>query len=320
MVQDVRVQPRATTRSLEATGVSDSAVSWATIFAGAFGAVATTLILLELGVGLGLSSVSVWGNVGAAASTLGIAGGIWLIVVQWISSGIGGYLAGRLRTKWVGLHTDEVFFRDTAHGFLAWALATVIGALLLALAAAAALHAGSRALGAAPLGATQLAASAIAAGNGNGNALGASGIDLGYALDTLFRPNPSNGPNPSNDGTAAAPPTNANGAAANQGDRAEAARILVRDLADGGKLSDEDRTYLAQRITARTGIGEADAEKRIDAVTAQIKNTEAQAAQAAEAARKASASAAIIAALSMLIGAFVASASAALGGRLRDAF
>jgi hypothetical protein len=121
-----------------------SAVSWAAIFAGGVGAVATSIILLELGLGLGFASTSAWPNSGASLTTLGVMGGVWLILTQWIASGIGGYLAGRLRTKWTGLHTDEVFFRDTAHGFLAWAIGTVMMVLLIAFASSSTLNAGSR--------------------------------------------------------------------------------------------------------------------------------------------------------------------------------
>jgi hypothetical protein len=109
-----------------------SAVSWAAIIAGAVAATAATVILLVLGTGVGLSVVSPWYGAGASAATVGVSAVVWLVVVQWISSGLGGFLAGRLRTKWVGVHTHEVFFRDTAHGFLAWSLATVAGALVFA--------------------------------------------------------------------------------------------------------------------------------------------------------------------------------------------
>src|SRR6202166_3417545 len=112
-----------------------SGVSWPAVIAGAFVAAALSLILLALGAGLGFSSVSIWSNVGASASTIGIAAVLWLIVMQIISSSMGGYLAGRLRTKWANIHTDEVYFRDTAHGFLAWAVAFVITAAFLASAA-----------------------------------------------------------------------------------------------------------------------------------------------------------------------------------------
>jgi hypothetical protein len=95
-----------------------SGVSWAAVIAGAFVAAALSLILLALGTGLGLSSVSPWSNLGASASTIGRVAIIWLIIIQIVGSAMGGYLAGRLRTKWATIHTDEVYFRDTAHGFL----------------------------------------------------------------------------------------------------------------------------------------------------------------------------------------------------------
>lgn len=112
-----------------------SGVSWAAVIGGAFVAAALSLILLALGTGLGLSSVSPWSNDGASASTVGKAAILWLIIMQIVASAMGGYLGGRLRTKWVNVHTDEVYFRDTAHGFLVWAVALVITAGFLASAA-----------------------------------------------------------------------------------------------------------------------------------------------------------------------------------------
>jgi hypothetical protein len=106
---------------------STSAVSWPAIIAGAFVASAVTLILLALGSGIGLA--------GAAGITLAAASAIWLIVTQWISAGLGGYIAGRLRSRWVGTHTHEVFFRDTAHGLITWAVASVLMAVALGSAA-----------------------------------------------------------------------------------------------------------------------------------------------------------------------------------------
>jgi hypothetical protein len=114
---------------------NSSGVSWAAVFAGAFVAAAMSLIFLTLGTGLGLSSVSPWSGVGASASAIGSAAIIWLILMQFMSSSLGGYLAGRLRTKWASIHTDEVYFRDTAHGFLVWAVGLVITASFLASAA-----------------------------------------------------------------------------------------------------------------------------------------------------------------------------------------
>jgi hypothetical protein len=117
-------------RSVVSEEASASAVSWGAIIGGAVAAVAITLLLVTLGAGIGLSSVSPWSAANPTATTFTLLTAVWLIVVQWLSSGLGGYLAGRLRTKWTGVHTHAVFFRDTAHGFLAWALASVLVAMV----------------------------------------------------------------------------------------------------------------------------------------------------------------------------------------------
>src|SRR6202042_3540553 len=114
-----------------------SGVSWGAVIGGAFVSAAFYLILLALGAGFGLSAVSPWSNIGVSASAVGAAAIAWLILIEIIASALGGYLTGRLRTKWALIHTDEVYFRDTANGFLAWAVALVVGVAFLATAAAA---------------------------------------------------------------------------------------------------------------------------------------------------------------------------------------
>ncbi len=270
---------------------SHSAVSWAAIFSGAFATLAVTLILVALAAGLGLAAVSPWPNTAASATTFSIVTGIGLIVVQWLASGMGGYITGRLRTKWVGVHTHEVFFRDTAHGFLAWALATVVGTLLLASGVSSAIGGGVHAASTVAGGAAQGAASA-------GTASMSSGVS-GYDVDLLFR--------------SGHPDANASPQAVT----GEATRILASGLANGD-VSVADRTYLAQLVAARTGLSQADAQKRVDDVVAQEKDAVTKAKQAADAARKATSEFAIFLALSMMIGAFIASAAAAYGGSLRD--
>src|SRR6478672_5893603 len=116
---------------------SASAVEWASIFWGALAAFGVTIILMTLGPGLGLATTSPWSFTNPSPTTIGTAAAIWLVVTQWLSSALGGYLTGRLRTKWVGIRTDEVLFRDTAHGLLAWALATLLVAALVAIGSAA---------------------------------------------------------------------------------------------------------------------------------------------------------------------------------------
>ena len=131
-----------TTDGAESVESSWSAVNWGPIVAGAFAASTLTFILMLLGSGLGLTMVSPWSDAGASVTTFAVSTAIWLIIVQWFSSGVGGYLTGRLRTKWVGIHTDETYFRDTAHGFMAWALATLIMVFVLGSALSAAIGTG----------------------------------------------------------------------------------------------------------------------------------------------------------------------------------
>jgi hypothetical protein len=270
-----------------------SGVSWAAVIAGAFVSAALSLILLTLGAGIGLSSISPWSNAGASASTIGTMGIVWLIVMEIISASIGGYLAGRLRTKWATIHTDEVFFRDTAHGFLVWAVGVVITASLLASAAASAVGRGSQA------GATALSA-------------GAAQTDLGsngYFVDMLFR---STGPasaietSPTGGGATSSAPAATTDVAV----RTEAERIFVHALRQGD-FSGADKAYLAQLVSAQTGLSEPDAERRVsdDIAAAQ---------QAADTARKAAAHFSYWLFLALLIGAFCASFAATIGGRQRD--
>ena len=291
----------------EAALAAVSAVSWAAVFAGALGAVAISFILIELGIGLGFSSTSAWPNSGASLGTLGIMGGVWLILVQWIASGTGGYLAGRLRTKWIGLHTDEVFFRDTAHGFLAWALGTVLGILLIAVGSATVINATSRVAS----GAAQGAATAGTAATLNQASPQVQPIGDRYYVDMLFRPAAA---------SAGAATTAAAPASGNAGDdRAMVLRIFARDLPNGN-LTPDDRTYVAQTIAQCQGISQSDAEQRVDQTVAQIKSAEDQTRQAADKSRKTAAFGSIVTALAMLVGAFIAAASGALGGRLRDEY
>ena len=257
-----------------------SGVSWAAVIGGAFVTAALSLILLALGAGLGLSSVSPWSNVGASASTIGTAAILWLILMQVISASMGGYLAGRLRTKWASIHTDEVYFRDTAHGFLAWSVALVVTAAFLTSAAT-----------------YMVGGAASSAAGGAGIAAGGQVDERGlesneYFVDTLFR---SESVKPDSNGASV---------------HAEAGRIVANSLRQGN-LSAADRSYLAQLVAARTGLSQIDAEKRVADVVAGAQ-------QAVETARRAVAHALLWVFLALLMGAFCASLAATIGGRQRD--
>ncbi len=328
------------------TQSNHSAVAWSAIIAGAFTALAVTLLLLLLGSALGLASVSPWSNEGVSAETFTVTAAIWLIVMQWISSGIGGYLTGRLRSKWVSLHRDEVFFRDTAHGFLSWALATVAGMLFLASAASSIISGGVSAVSTVASGAAS-GAGMVAAENSEGIVNKISQGPDAYLIDILFRPGAMDTapqPQPVTPPQSATPPdlvnppetmdapempampaplvrmSPAQGMSPASGEvRAEASRILLTQVTEG-VMNPADKTYLVQLVAARAGVSQAEATARVDAAIAKIEETKLKAKQTADDARKITASFSIYALLSMLIGAFIASASAALGGIHRDEF
>jgi hypothetical protein len=276
-----------------------SGVAWAAILGGAFAAAALSLILLALGSGFGLASVSPWSNAGVSATTFTVMTGVWLIVTQWLASGLGGYVTGRMRTKWVGLHTHEVFFRDTANGFLTWAVASVIGAIFLASAASSLMGGAANMATGVASGAAQGASQQVTqTARGSSNSLT---DPTGYFVDSLYR-------------------TDHPSANASDTDmRAQSTRILLNGVRNGD-VPAADKTYLAQLVASRTGLSQSDAEKRVDDVLALEKSVELKARQAADAARRAGAELSIFTALSMLVGAFIACAAAALGGQQRDEY
>src|SRR4051812_23208071 len=279
-----------------------SAVSWAAVIAGAFVAAALSVTLVALGMGLGLSAVSPWSNAGASATTLGVATIIWLILMQVISSGMGGYIAGRLRTKWVDVHTDEVFFRDTAHGFLAWAVGVVIGAAFLASAAASLIGAATE-TAVPPLTAAAGAAGARApdaARSATGNSEGR----YGYYVDTLMRPSQGGGGTPAARG----------GASDAASTPAEIGRIFANGM-QRRTLAGGDRTYLAGMIAARTGVSQTDAEQRVEEGMGQGKRGDAEAKRVADTARKGAAHLALWTFVCFPIGAFCPTYGATIGGR-----
>jgi len=266
--------------AIVAAAPARAAASWSAIFAGAFVAVSASLIIFAVGSGIGFASWSAWSGIGATAKSLTINAAIWLIVSQWLSAALGGYIAGRLRARWVGTHSHEVFFRDTAHGLITWSVATVFVAAIFSAALWSAASAG------------------LQAGSNLTGAMAPKAEETYYA-DVLFRP------------AADAPPS------PQPVPRGELHNI-VANAAGTGQFPDSDRAYLAGLVVQRTGVPPADAQKRVDLFIASLQDEENKARAAAEAARKDGELASLYVALSLLVGAFIASVSAALGGRLRD--
>ena len=279
-------------------------VSWGAILAGAAAAAALSLILLVLGVGLGFSAASPWTASSDHAAALGAATLGWLAFTQIAASALGGYLAGRLRIRWVNVHQDEVWFRDTAHGLLAWAVATLAAAALLGSAVSGVLSGAAQLGGDVAKGLAAAAPMAAGAASGVRGASGRDGSQTQYYVDTLFRA----------DAAPAADPNDAQ-------TRAEALRIFDNDMRNG-MMGPEDVRYLGQVVARRTGIAPADAEKRVgDAFNQASKtavNAQISAKQVADDARKAAAYSALWMFVALLAGAFFASLAALAGGRQRD--
>ena len=318
-----------------------SAVSWGAILAGGAAAAAMSLLLMILGTGLGFAVISPWSSEGLSATAFGVSTIIWITFMQLVASAVGGYLAGRLRAKWADTARDEVYFRDTAHGFLAWCVASLGTAALLASVVGAivsgGVQAGASAIGSAASTAAGAGTGAVAAlsANPNGapgatgqqgaNAGAGAGNPLGYFVDSLFRSNVSSAGAP---GSGQAQPNSSNQegpgasqAQRNASDTAEVVRIYANAIRTGS-LPDDDARYVAGMIAQRTNLSQNEAEQRVRdsfaKVQQTIRDTEDSARKAADDARKATAYASLWLVVSMLVGAFVASLMATYGGRLRD--
>ncbi|HEY1075165.1 MAG TPA: hypothetical protein VGE51_00595 [Fontimonas sp.] len=291
---------------------SSSAVAWGAILAGAAVAASLSLILLFLGTGLGLSSASPWDNEGIGAKTFGVSTILWISLTQVLAAGLGGYVAGRLRTRWLQVDVDEVYFRDTAHGLLTWAVATLATAALLGSAIGSILHSGLQA-GATVAGNAASGVAAVAAANAEGPQRDDT---LAYYVDSLFR-RPA--PVPAAPGEAETPQRLMQPATAPT--HAEVTRIFLHTL-DGEPISSADLSYVAQQVSEHSGLPPAEAEQRVRSVyadaQAQLRSAQDAARAAADEARKASAAAALWMFVALLMGAFVASLTATFGGRQRD--
>ncbi len=293
---------------------NSSAVSWGAILAGAAAAAALSLILLLLGAGLGLSSVSPWAHKGVSAGAFGVSTIIWVTVTQILASGMGGYLAGRLRSRWASVQVDEVYFRDTAHGFLAWAVATLATAALLTSVIGAIVSGGTQAAATLAGGVTSAALTTTVKDNSGNNAINPATNELEYFVDSLFRSDTNLSSSESNvPSTASSQQSTFN---------LEVARIILNSM-EANAMPPADVTRVGQLISKRTGLSQQAAEVRVNEVfismQQKLADAELAAKNAAEKARKASIYASLWLFASLLIGAFSASLAATWGGRSRDA-
>jgi hypothetical protein len=277
-----------------------SAVAWSAILAGAATAASLWMILMILGAGLGLSSIPYRPNAEMAIGTFGVATIAWLVFSQIAASGMGGYIAGRLRTRWLGVPGDEVWFRDTAHGFLAWAVSALVTATVLTAMIGSVVSDGIEA-GAVSADSAPGAVSTDVRANGGGMT-----DRLAYYVDMLYRTDAANGQRYSP------------GAAVT----AEVARVFTNGLHEG-RLPPADIRYLGTTVAEVTGLSQDDAQTRVADIFGQLQSqrgaSDGNERTLAEQARKAAATATLWLFIALLSGAFLASLMAIVGGRQRDA-
>ncbi|TDU26400.1 hypothetical protein DFR24_3424 [Panacagrimonas perspica] len=274
---------------------SAESLCWSAIIAGALAAAALSLILLVLGSGLGFAAMSPWKQDGATATTLGVSAVLWTILMAAAASAIGGYLAGRLRHRWMDVKPEERFFRDTVHGLLTWALATLLTAALLTSAAAGTAK-----------GTAQVASAALeGAGNAAATLVDDESLADDYFNDALFRSDRASGP-------------------ADQAEREEVRRIVAFDAIGDEPMTDADRRYVVAVVARQTGLSVPEADVRVTQTMNRAQQTtkelETAAREAADAARKAAAKVSLWLFVSLLVGAFCATYAATVGGRHRNAW
>lgn len=313
------------------------AVSWRAVLAGALAASMLSLLLFILGIGLGFSSISIWSGEGLSASAFGTSAIIWLVVTQLVSAAVGGYMAGRLRSKWDGLHQDEAYFRDTAHGFLSWCVATIVMLFLAGSALTSLVSGTTKAVGSAVSQTAQIAASTASTALSVGATAGAGALagqaleglsmdDLNYWVNSLMR----------NNGLTEQQSQNLKNEASQLADRAERKAEDAKEITSifvhalqKGQLAEADAAYAARLVSRHADVSQAEAEQAIQKGFAKVQETMKQAQQAlkdaavaaqeaAETARKAAAHGMLWVFVVLLIGAFVGSLSATVGGRQRD--
>ncbi len=277
-----------------------SPISWSAIIAGAIAATAVTFLVISLGTGIGLSLASPYRN-GPSATTMTAIGAVWLVMAQAFGFACGGYLAARLRAHFNDSFGEETRFRDAAQGFLVWALGVVMMTSIAALA-------GVFTAGAAASITGQTAAAAVNANTAPG-ARNPDGGPTVYFVDVLFRPSPNG--TPSSTISQGQPAAGTDAANHEREQRAEVARVLARSVSQG-QLSNEDRQYLVQLVSQRTGLSPDEAQRRVNDVENQIRQT-------VDTATKAGSYLSFWTFMSLLIGAVAATLAGIVGGELRDA-
>jgi hypothetical protein len=254
-----------------------SILSWSSAIAGALAATAIASILLALGTGIGLAVASPYAS-NVSTGTMTIAGAVWLVLAQSIGFAAGGFLSARTRRPAAGTLTPaEIRFNDGATGFMTWAIGALGFALLVVAVSMATAMGGARG------GVTAVAQQT-------------SSDPIGYYVDSLLRT-----------------PQDRQTGMTDQ-DRAQVTRVLANAISKG-QLSDEDRSYLAGLVAARSGVSQDEAQNRVQTIVNQAHDSFKQ---ATDTVRRGAEYVAFWTFMSLLFGAVCATLGGLLGGELRD--
>jgi hypothetical protein len=271
---DSRSEPAA---HLDRSTLPSSYIQWGPTFGGGLVAAAVFFILVTFATAIGLAVSSVSPTWRDTSVGLVVLSGAWLVLTAVGSFALGGYIAGRIRSTWQ-TNPDEVHFLDGLHGLVVWSLAVIIGA-------------GLTWASAATINASTSKSSAVNPANSTVNTSDSEPSFLTFELDRLFW-------------------FDNRQQATDAQTRAQAGRILERGLGKK-ELAKDDHDHLVQLVSARTGLPQADADRRVAQVLSESR----------DAAAKARQSVVILAftlAAALAAGAAAAWGAAVIGGRHRD--
>lgn len=281
---------------------------------------------------------------------------VWVVAVYWI----GGYVTGRMRARSADAVANEVSVRDGIHGLAVWGLGMLASGFL---AAGLLSDVGSTAVGATETaveaaGSIAQGAGQVAGGVASGIGQAVGGVDEGTTFESMLpeglRSNPIDyisgallrtTPQATQRGAGSTFPAGSNvapatGDASSQGDSAAEVATILMNLLSTGEVSDDDRAYLQALVAARTELGEAEADARVDQAiertltirteaqdklaqmkaeaTAKVEEAKDKAARIAEQTRIAAVLTAFLLAAASLVAAAAAYIGAVRGGRHRD--
>lgn len=282
-----------------------SIMDWPAILAGAAIAAGAMVVFTGFTTAIGLGSVSAEPGEGLGTFAA-ILVGLFSFLTTLASFGLGGYIAGRMRTPAAGIPADETRARDGVHGLTVWAIGTLVGAFLtfglvsgtvraVGSAASTAVEAGGSAVGGALQGAGQLAGGVVGGagqlaggvisgvGQAAGGAIQGAGEAAGGAggLQDILPQGLQQNPLDYLANRLLRPAEDANATYSDAAIRNEIMGIIGTVLRTG-ELPQDDRDYLVRALAARTQLSQQEIEARIEEAVIQVQDLRREAEQRLE--------------------------------------